>query len=333
MRFEQLDWNVLDRLRGTFLTECFGGNSYWENPGDLAHYDTTFGERIGWKWDAVLRELRLRRWSPPAEADTVIDWGCGSGVAGRRVLAAHPQFQRLLVSDLSSVARRFAAVQARESHPGIEVAEADPQMLATLEPGFVLVVSHVWNELPEPARQELLQLAQRAAAVLWVEPGTHAAARELQNVRDKLAAVFQVVAPCTHQRGCGLLVPGMERHWCHHFAAPPSAVFQNADWSRFAERAGIDLGALPYSFVVLQRHTQADQPTRDEGWERLLGGARVYKPEARVLSCGADGVKEVIVPKRTLPELHKAFKRERNPVLMRWTRKGNVALTAEAGPL
>ena len=124
----------------------------------------------------------------------------------------------------------------------------------------------------------------------------------------------------------------MERHWCHHFAPPPPAVFQDGNWARFAERAGIDLRALPYSFLVLQRPVEGAVPAADYGWERILGGARVYKPEARVLSCGGAGVTEVIVPKRTLPELHKAFKRETAPALVRWTKKGNVATAAEYSP-
>lgn len=329
MQFDQLDWKILDRLRRTFLAESPGGPGYWENLGDLAQYDATFGERIGWKWDAVLRELRLRHWTPPAGADTLVDWGCGSGVAGRRVLAAFPQFRRIRWSDQSTVAMRFASTRSLEVHPGVEATEAGTTALATEPSGFVLVVSHVWNELAEGARKELLGLTERAAAVLWVEPGTHVSARELQAVRDRLVPAFEVAAPCTHQKACGLLVPGMERHWCHHFAPPPPEVFQDAYWSRFAVRAGIDLSALPYSFLVLHRRGEGVDTAPDDGWERVLGGARVYKPEARALSCGAGGVTEVTVPKRTLPDLYKAFKRETAPVLVRWTRKGNVATAVE----
>src|SRR6185436_4078772 len=63
MTWAELDWHTLDRLRDRFLQ---GGSAtpYWETADDLANYDLTFGERIGWKWDHVLRELRLRGWTP-----------------------------------------------------------------------------------------------------------------------------------------------------------------------------------------------------------------------------------------------------------------------------
>ena len=95
MTWSELDWAVLDRLRGRFLGNVAADGPYWETAADLANYDLTYGERIGWKWDHVLRELRLRRWAPyqtmiqvlhglaPATPTRValLDWGCGSGVA------------------------------------------------------------------------------------------------------------------------------------------------------------------------------------------------------------------------------------------------------------
>jgi hypothetical protein len=44
---------------------------YWRTTADLANYDATYGECIGWKWDHVLAGLRQRRWTPCAR--TVID--------------------------------------------------------------------------------------------------------------------------------------------------------------------------------------------------------------------------------------------------------------------
>src|SRR5262245_8274537 len=87
MSWETLDWPGLERLRERFLA---GGDSqqesgaYWRSSSDLASYDFTFAQRIGWKWDAVLSELQRRRWRLPP--GPLLDWGCGSGIAGRRVL-------------------------------------------------------------------------------------------------------------------------------------------------------------------------------------------------------------------------------------------------------
>lgn len=320
MNFAALDWAVLDRLRRTFLGGAFGRSGYWQGPHDLAQYDATFGERIGWKWDAVLAELAARGWRPPEGVTTLVDWGCGSGVAGRRVAAAFPQLARAVVSDHSPAAMRFAADRLRAEHPALQAVEVAPSALGSVRDGFVLVASHVWNELPTDARDALFGIASRADAVLWVEPGTHESGREVQAVRQRLLATHDVIAPCTHQGACGLLAPGREGDWCHHFASPPPGVFGDGDWARFAERAGIDLRALPYAFLVAERRTPGSPPRPDDRWERLLGRPRVFKPEARVHSCGRDGVSEVVVPKRTAPDLYRACKRDAVPVRVRWKR-------------
>ena len=113
MTWDDLDWSALDRLRGGFLSGSAAAGPYWKAPGDLASYDFTYGERIGWKWDHVLRELRLRGWRPRSRA--VFDWGCGSGIAARRAIsffgAGH--FDALTVWDHSPLATDFAANAAR----------------------------------------------------------------------------------------------------------------------------------------------------------------------------------------------------------------------------
>ena len=65
--WETLDWTALDRLRDTFLGGRPGGAAYWTSRSDLENYDFTFAHRIAWKWDAVLRELKLRGWTPPSD--------------------------------------------------------------------------------------------------------------------------------------------------------------------------------------------------------------------------------------------------------------------------
>src|SRR5262245_48066339 len=108
MNWDTLDWPALNRLRETFLNIRTGGDSYWTSPSDLESYDATFGQRIGWKWNAVLRGLNARRWSPPARE--VVDWGCGSGIAARRVIEAFgaERFDTLRVHDRSPLAMEFA---------------------------------------------------------------------------------------------------------------------------------------------------------------------------------------------------------------------------------
>ena len=84
VNLDQIDWASLERLRAGFLSGEAASGPYWRARSDLESYDATFGERIGWKWDSVLRELARRNWRPSSR--NALDWGCGSGIAGRRVI-------------------------------------------------------------------------------------------------------------------------------------------------------------------------------------------------------------------------------------------------------
>ena len=322
--WSNLDWATLDRLRDRFLGRTPGRGPYWESSSDLANYDFTFARRIGWKWDAVLRELRVRGWAPPT--GPLLDWGCGSGIASRRVLDFfRPEhFELLRVFDHSSLAMEFAATSAQALFPNLRVERIDAH--STHNPGTVLV-SHVLNELDEAGGKALRQVLDRAAAVIWVEPGTHADSRALIAVRESLREQFVFVAPCPHQGACGLLAAGNERHWCHHFAAPPAGIMADANWVRFGQRADIDLRSLPYSFVVMERKGLGEQipGTGAPGWARVIGEPRIYKGFAKVLSChagGAEGVTDLELQKRDAPEVFKAMKSGEGPMLVRGTHDG-----------
>jgi hypothetical protein len=335
MNWESLDWEVLDRLRETFLTDKKSAGPYWHTLTDLECYDLTYGERIGWKWDAVLTELKARGWSPPAGA-TILDWGCGSGIAGRRVVDAFGRdaFKRLRVYDHSELAMDFSEYIGRKQFPGIEVARADVRFLRGDEPIGVLVLSHVLNELDENARADLAVLCGRAETILWVEPGTHEVSRALGGWREKLlAAGCSAVAPCPHQATCGMLVAGNERHWCHFFAAPPTNLYADSGWVKFGQRAGIDLRSLPYSFLALERRrvgsalapasfTQvaaSGDPTKEFRPSRIVGQPRLYKGYAKVFNCDVGGVTELMLQKRDAPRLFKALKQGEVPALIHWT--------------
>lgn len=326
MDLNSLDWEVLDRLRATFLSDARTAGPYWHTITDLEAYDLTYAERIGWKWDAVLAELRLRGWQAPAHA-TVFDWGCGSGVAGRRVVdfLGSGNVSRLVVHDHSSLAIEFAEHRARQAFPTVQIERASYRFL---QEGAidVLVVSHVLNELDATGRAELEALLGRAATVLWVEPGTHEVSRQLVEWRARsLASGFNIVAPCTHNAACGLLAAGNERHWCHFFASPPPEIFANSEWVRFGQRAGIDLRALPYSFLVLDRRPFEQPP----GASRILGEPRLYKGYAKIFNSDASGVRELQLQQRADKHLFKSLKRAHGPLIYRWTREEDRIVAAE----
>ena len=316
MNWESLDWEVLDRLRENFLSGAAAGGAYWHTLTDLECYDFTYGERIGWKWDAVLQELKLRDWRTPAGA-TVLDWGCGSGIASRRVVEffGATSFARLLVHDHSALAMDFAWHHGRRRFPHLAVERATPRFLQGDEPIDVLVVSHVLNELHDPDLAGLIALMGRAGSILWVEPGTHEVSRVLGHWRKKLVGPLHVVAPCPHQAACGVLAAGNERHWCHFFAHPPAAIYADSGWVKFGQRAGIDLRSLPYSFLALDRRFFA----APAGYSRIIGEPRHYKGYAKIFNCDAGGVNELMLQKRDAPELFKALKHASAPALHHWT--------------
>lgn len=326
-----LDWRALDRLRETFLAAQPGTASYWQSASDLANYDFTYAQRIGWKWEAVLRELLSRGWFPPSAP--LLDWGCGSGVASRCVFDAFgaERFEALRLFDRSPLAMDFVAQTVRKRFPGLRIEPVESAWLASAEDPGVLVISHVLNELDEAGGRALRQVIDRAQAVLWVEPGTFADSRALIAMREALREQFFVIAPCTHQAACGLLAPDNGRHWCHRFAEPPPGIMGDANWVRFAQRAGIDLRSNPYSFLVLERRGLREPApgVLPDGWSRVLGAPRVYKGFAKALSCQENGVRELELQKRDVPPVFKAFKDREGEAVYRFIMDGDRVTSAQ----
>ena len=334
MNLESLDWAALERLRAAFLSGSAGKAAYWTSMTDLASYDATFAERIGWKWDAVLAELCQAGWMPPVGA--VYDLGCGSGIAGRRLMRTwgRERLQALRVSDRSPLAEQFAIEAAQREFPGVDVTRFDAAAPPPTGAGTTLVISHVLNELPLASRTALVAWIGHFDAVLWVEPGTHADSQALIDLRESLRPQFRLVAPCPHQGACGLRAPERQSDWCHFFAAPPSGIFADSDWVRFGQRMGIDLRGLPYSYLVLERRESRPVCTPNletaESSEapaaRLLGSPRFYKGYAKLFCCQGLGVGEVVFQKRTDPALFKRLERQKTGTQFRIQMDGSKAV-------
>ena len=335
MNWESVNWDSLDRLRRIYLDAIPGGESYWESMADLESYDFTYAQRIAWKWTAVLADLTRLRWRPAP--GPLLDWGCGSGVAARCVAAHYGSgtFDSMLLHDRSPLAVEFACQRAAARFPGMAVLPGETH-LADGAPIGTLLLSHVLNELPPEVHPELAAIVRRAACVIWVEPGTHEVSRSLGAIRDRLLADFRVIAPCTHQATCGILAPGNERHWCHQFARPPMEIFIDSGWSRFAQRAGIDLRSLPYSYLALDRRMPAKDPIATGGEEgtgtavRVIGDARIYKGYLKMLGCHAGGVAESMLQQRDSPEMFRRIKSGKSTNLQIWSQSdGKITRISE----
>jgi hypothetical protein len=353
MNWSVINWKALERLRAGFLAGTAGATDYWQSESDLISYDATFAQRIGWKWDYVLAELQRRGWSPAAGA--LLDWGCGSGIAHRAFLDHFGTngIEELRLWDRSTLAMRFAERRAKEKYAGLKVAagilpavepgfqpggrdvEGDeclkpandvvhssdspggkmPPSRSGKIPDTTLLISHVLTELEPEQVETLTEFAAGFTSVIWVEPGTFEASLTLIAVRERLRGKMNVVAPCTHQTQCGMLAPGNENHWCHHFAAPPPEVFTDSNWAKFGELAGVDLRSLPVSFLVLDKRPITPMPPAAV---RLIGRPRIFKPHALVIGCDESGVGEKRLTKRHSPAAFREWKRGECDPLQIW---------------
>lgn len=299
MQIADGEWEQLARLRERFIGSSESTQrDYWDDARLCELYDATFAQRIAWKWRAVLREIAQR--GGLGEVSSVLDWGCGSGIAARE-FAAQARAERYVLWDRSTAAREFAAKKLREIAGSARIEVARPAPDAAFD---LLLVSHVLSELRAEARAELLALAQRARAVVWVEPGERASSRELMALRDRLLPGRRVIAPCTHSAACGLNRPDRERDWCHSFAAAAPEAFTSSHWREFSRRLKIDLRSVPYAFFALGASPAAPPMA---GAIRILGRPRLEKGRAMIDACDEIGVRVLRVLERDAKAIVKEF--------------------------
>src|SRR5439155_14548805 len=120
---------------------------------------------------------------------------------------------------------------------------------------------------------------------------------------------------------CGALAEGRRDEWCHHFARPDPASFTTAHWRRFSVEMGVDLRALPYSYLVLVRRagTSAVTAARDDGLSRLIGRPEGQKGRLLLRSCDASGVRLLALLERTDKPLARALlKGDVASLVFRW---------------
>jgi SAM-dependent methyltransferase len=297
------DWQRVQRLREQFLGDRAATQAladYWRDDRDLAAYDAVLGARIGWKWDAALREL-LARGGSRADGLRVLDYGCGSGVAAR-AFVRHCGAGEVLCHDRSAKAMAFAARRLQREFPALPARACRDVGAAAFD---VVLVSHVLGELDAAGAAALRTVLRRARRIVLVEPGSKEVSRRLSALRDELRAEFTIEAPCPHAERCPALAS--DGDWCHFFAPPPSEVFTDGAWVTTARELGIDLRSLPYSFLAATRDRVA--PTAALPANRMLGRPDIGKHAATVQLCTASTLREVRIDKRRQPELWRTLKK------------------------
>jgi hypothetical protein len=303
-------WQKLRELREFFLSAQPNRATYWDSEETLQLYDQTLAVRIGWRWDAVITQLRSLKWQPREKV--LLDWGCGSGIGGRKTLDTFPHFERVHLADLSPYAERYAAKAIQANFPSISVRTG-----VHVDEPFCLVLSHLVGELDPKSEELLASIIARASSLIWVEAGSSLLSSKLVLWRERLD--WPVIAPCTHRQPCGMLAPENKVHWCHFFTRPPAETFMDANWAELAKQLEIDHRTVAFSYLVLDR-SATGQPS---GLARNIGSTRVYKPSAKLQLCDANGLHDVELMKRDFPDVWKALKKGWSPELLKVEMNGN----------
>jgi SAM-dependent methyltransferase len=283
-----MDWDLIQKMRQGFLDTDGHLPDYWHDERWLSAYDQTLAQRIRWKWQAVLETL-APCWPRLHGVRTIVDWGCGTGIATRSFIASFGMPEpKVFLFDRSSGAMRFATREIQKECPAADVTLLKKMQVPA--EAFVLLVSHVLSELDEKSFEDLKRLAAAAALVVWVEPGRRLESRRLSQVREGLLESHHILGPCRHQKSCGALQPGRENDWCHFFAPVPREVHQSAFWREFSQRMKVDLRSLPVSWlaVVKPGNYTGVEPHGDEAL--ILSRPRVFKGYCRWLGCTSAGL-------------------------------------------
>jgi hypothetical protein len=309
---QEIDWQLLQVMRQGFLESEGHLPNYWHDERWLSAYEQTLAQRIRWKWLAVLGFLTEQKLGLPDQL-SVLDWGCGTGIASRSLLELLPdRWHSILLYDRSPEAQKFAAKRIQQDFPQQKV-----EMLKHPRPPdqpFLLLISHVLSELDEKTLQSLRSLAQSAAAVLWVEPGRKLESRQLSQLHDDLLSTHRILGPCRHQSSCGLLKEGLENDWCHFFAPIPTAVHHSAFWREFSKRMKIDLRSLPVAWLAAVKQDRLIEASAVANEQALiLSRPRSFKGYCRWMACTETGISTGDYQKRNSKELFRSLS---EPVFM-----------------
>lgn len=307
---EKLDWSLIQDLRKTYHRHSERRqeqgvqklDNYWCSQEQIDAYDRTLATRIGWKWNAVLKELQGK---VALKKDLhVLDFACGSGIASRRFLHFFADFIDIVsLYDRSPLARSYAESKLKQQdfskRPHIQSLGSLDQRSA----GFhVVLLSHVVNELSPADLKPIENMISKADLVVWVEPGSYQESRDLMSFRQAILNKFEIIGPCPHQQTCGLSLPDRETDWCHFFAPSPPEVFHTKFWAEASKQIGFDKRSLPLSYFSMRRLDSEMVKRSDHdshcSEERLIGRPRLSRSHLRYLSCGKGGISEKTLNKR-----------------------------------
>ncbi|SEG99835.1 Ribosomal protein RSM22 (predicted rRNA methylase) [Nonomuraea solani] len=154
--------------------------------------------------------------TPGFEPRSHLDAGGGTGAAIWAASRIWPSIEKITVIEhdphIIDLGKRL--VRDTAALRGTTWRQASITAALDRPPADLVTMSYALGELPEPERPKVVRwLAQDAAMVLIVEPGTPAGYATIAQARDVLRSQgMTIVAPCPHDGACPIQ-PG--RDWCH----------------------------------------------------------------------------------------------------------------------
>ncbi|AQZ61691.1 Methyltransferase [[Actinomadura] parvosata subsp. kistnae] len=164
---------------------------------------------------AALRQAAML--TPGFEPCSHLDAGGGTGAAIWAAAGIWPSVERVTVVEhdahVIDLGRRLARGGPRPL-PATTWRQAPITAGLDRPPADLVTMSYALGELPERDRPGVVKwLAEGAAMVVIIEPGTPAGHATVAAARDVLAAQGRtIVAPCPHDGACPIR---QGRHWCH----------------------------------------------------------------------------------------------------------------------
>lgn len=230
---------------------------------------------------------------PQFEPRTLLDLGCGLGVAAFAALEAWPELENVTMLDHSceflALARQILPTSSRPALAKARIVAAEMDALPQDAGPFDLVVmSYSATELDDGRLLPTVKAAWRscAGALIIVEPGTPRDYRRLMTMRTALAqAGASIALPCPYAEPCPLKAPD----WCHFSARLP----RRRD-HKLLKDATVPFEDEKFSYLVAAREGLALTPT----FARILRPPRILKYGLELKLCASTGIRETATSKR-----------------------------------